>query len=60
MPDYSCCYPELLVPEEERLAYWEAHCQEDHITLNKLTYAYLARKLALKVKEDARGLPSML
>ena len=52
MPDYSCCYPELATSEESRQAYWAAHVNEDYEVLNHFTYAFLARKLSLHVKED--------
>jgi len=52
VPDYSCCHPELATSHEARQAYMEAHNREDHVALNHLTYAFLARKLSLHVTED--------
>ena len=57
VPDYSCCYPELATSHEARQAYMEAHNREDHVELNHLTYAFLARKLGLYVKEDTNVTP---
>jgi len=57
VPDYSCCHPELAASQEARDAYWEAHASQDYEVLNHLTYAFLARKLSLHVKDDANVTP---
>ncbi len=45
-PDYSCCRPDLLAPQEERELYVQAHNDGDVKTLTCLECMFLGRLVA--------------
>lgn len=42
-PDFSCCQPHLLAPEQERKAFLEAHRKGDEGTKMSMLYEFLGR-----------------
>jgi hypothetical protein len=46
-PDFSCCRPELLAPEEIRIAYRDAHKQGDQKALDVMNAAFLYKLLGI-------------